>query len=46
MLKILVASIPAVRRAAAVKAAIQEIAVTLVVRTVVVSIQKTVVHRA
>tara|TARA_A100001388_G_C28403622_1_gene327154 strand:- start:336 stop:437 length:102 start_codon:yes stop_codon:yes gene_type:complete len=32
--------------AVVVKAAIQEIAVTRVVKTVVVSIQKTVVHRA
>ena len=45
MLKILVASIPAVRRAAAVKAAIQEIVATLVVKMVAASIQKTVVHR-
>ena len=45
MLKILVASIPAVQMAVVVKVAIQEIAVTLVVKTVAVSIQKTAVHR-
>tara|TARA_Y100001933_G_C18617471_1_gene404845 strand:- start:21 stop:158 length:138 start_codon:yes stop_codon:yes gene_type:complete len=44
-LKILVASIPAVRMAVVVKGAIQEIAVTLVVKTVAVLIQKTAVHK-
>ena len=44
-MKILVASIPAVRMAVVAKDAIQEIAVTLVVKTVAVSIQKTAVHR-
>ena len=41
----LVANIPVVRMAVVVKVAIQEIAATLVVKTVAVSIQKTAVHR-
>ena len=44
-MKILVASILAVQTAVVVKVAIQEIAATLVVKTVAVSIQKTVVRR-
>ena len=44
-MRILVASIPAVRMAVVVKVAIQEIAVILVVKTVAVSIQKTAVRR-
>ena len=43
-MRILVASIPAVRMAVVVKVAIQEIAATLVVKTVAVSIQKTAAH--
>ena len=45
ILKILVVSTPVVRTAVVVKVAIQEIAAKLVVKTVAVSIQKTVVHR-
>ena len=45
ILKILVVSTLAVRMAVVVKAAKQEIAVTVVVKTVAVSIQKTAVHR-
>ena len=44
-MEIVVVSIPAVRMAVAVKVAKQEIAVTIVVETVAVSIQKTAVHR-
>ena len=44
-MNILAASIPAVRMAVVVKIAIQEIAVTLVVKTVAVSIQKTAARR-
>ena len=44
-MEIIVASTPAVRMAVVVKVAKQEIAVTVVVKTVAVSIQKTVVHR-
>ena len=45
MLEIVVASIPAVLMAVVVKVAKQEIVVTVVVKTVAVSIQTTVVHR-
>ena len=45
ILKILVASTPAVRTAVVVKVAIQEIAAKLVVKMVAVLIQKTAVHR-
>ena len=45
ILRILVAGIPAVRMAVVVKVAKQEIAVTVVVKTVAVSIQKTAVRR-
>ena len=44
-MRILVASLAAVRMAVVVKVAIQEIAVTLVAKTVAVSIQITAVHR-